>query len=428
MGSRATDRLEALASRARSFTSDSRTAGPGAIFVALRGERRDGHDFVTDALARGGFAVVETGAVARLDLAAEERSGFVVETEDVHAAHRVLAAIFRRRFSGTVVAVGGSSGKTTAKEFLRAMLEARFRTVATERSQNGERGIPKTLEKLEDGVEMAVVEIGIDAPGDMERHAGIVHPDVAVLTSIGEEHLNLLGSIERVFREETVLFDVAISRGGACFAPAEDRWLASLRGRERVTLVPSEPEAVHPDFATGLRNPYARRNAALAAAVALHVGVAPGAIAPVLSGLVPPDGRGGERRLPSGALLLLDHYNANPSSMRAGLEAARWRADEERCELRLVLGDMLDLGAATRSAHEGLLPAIGAVRPEAVWLVGPEMSRLEGALRGACPTVRSFQDSAHAAGAAVEMASRPGVVLFKASRGTALERILDAID
>lgn len=418
--------LDALVARASGFTSDSRRAGPGEVFVALRGERADGHDFVAAVLAAGGLAVVERGAAARLGLAEARGEGRLVEVDDPHLAHREIARRFRARFAAPVVGIGGSSGKTTAKEFLRAMLETTFRVAATERSQNGEQGIPKTLEKLRPGIEIAIVEIGIDAPGDMARHAALVAPDVAVLTSIGEEHLSRLGTVETVFREETILFDATLARGGAAFAPEDDPWLARLRDRAGVRLVPGDPERVDARFSTPLSHRHARRNAALAAAVALHLGVPPDAIARALPTLALPSGRGGERRLPDGSILVLDHYNANPSSMRAGLEHARRLAESNGLPLRLVLGDMLDLGEATRAAHEGLAGEIRGARAETLWLVGPEMSRLEGAVGSAAGTVRAFPDARAAAAEARSLLLSPAVVLFKGSRGMTLEVVVEA--
>lgn len=420
--------LERLASLCPAYTTDSRLARPGDLFVALRGSARDGHDFVPALVAAGVGCVVETGAAGRLGLEEARAAGRVVEVEDAHAAHRDVAAIFRRRFAGKVLAVGGSSGKTTAKEFVAAILERSFRVAKTDRSQNGELGIPKTLEKLREGVEVAVVEIGIDAPGDMARHAAIVAPDLAILTSIGEEHLNLLGSVDAVFREETVLFRVTRERGGSCFAPEDDERLRTLAGTPGVRLVPSDPESLDPAFATPLRHPYARRNAALACAAASELGVPREEIAAALATLVPPDGRGGERRTAGGAVLVLDHYNANPSSMRAGLAAARARADEEGLPLRLVVGDMLDLGTESRRAHDGIVGPLREARPESLWLVGPEMGRIRTELADAAPEVRAFPDSAAAARCAAELRTPPSVVLFKGSRGMALERVIEAVE
>jgi UDP-N-acetylmuramoyl-tripeptide--D-alanyl-D-alanine ligase len=419
--------LQRLAMDCRAYTSDSHAARPGDLFVALRGSTRDGHEFVPALLAAGVSCVVQRGAAVRLGLDPTLGSGRVLEVDDTRAAHRALAALFRRRFRAPVVGIGGSSGKTTAKEFTASLLAARFRVAKTERSQNGELGIPKTLEKLRDGIDVAVVEIGIDAPGDMLRHAAVVAPDLAVLTSIGEEHLNRLGSLEGVFREEILLFGAARARGGACFCPVDDPWLARLAAVPGVHLVPSDPRELHPALDTPLRNPYARRNAALACAVAFKLGMQPEEIAPALLTLSLPEGRGAEHRLETGVVLLLDHYNANPSSMRAGLAAAHARAEEEKLPLRLVLGDMFDLGVRCRRAHEGLVGDLKRLGAQSLWLVGPEMSRLGTALSDAVPEVRTFANSAAAASAAEGLRGPPAVVLFKGSRGMGLECVIEAL-
>jgi UDP-N-acetylmuramoyl-tripeptide--D-alanyl-D-alanine ligase len=419
--------LERLTAACAAYTSDSRDARSGDLFVALRGSARDGHDFVPGLVASGVCCIIERGAAARLGLDAALVSGQVLEVEDTHAAHREIAGLFRRRFRGPVVGIGGSSGKTTAKEFTAALLAARFRVAKTQASQNGELGIPKTMEQLRPRIDLAVIEIGIDAPGDMVRHAALVAPDIAVLTSIGEEHLNLLGSIEGVFREEVVLFDRVRERGGVCFAPADDPWLARLKGQSGVSMVPSDPRDIHSELDPPLRNPYVRRNAALACAVAVHLGLRPDEIAGVLEALAPPKGRGGEYRLDGGTILLLDHYNANPSSMRAGLAAAQACAREAGLPLHLVLGDMLDLGARTRALHEALVPDLQQSGAQRLWLVGEEMSRLASHLAEPESGLRTFADSGVAAAEADALGSPAAVVLFKGSRGMALERVIDRL-
>jgi len=224
-----------------------------------------------------------------------------------------------------------------------------------------------------------------------------------------------------------VLFDVVRGRGGRCFAPADDPWLARLEGTPGLSLVPSDPRALHPELHAPLDNPYLLRNAALACAVALHLGLRPDEIARVLPCLTPPPGRGGERRLGSGTILILDHYNANPASLRAGLAAAAARAREARLPLALVLGDMLDLGVATRPAHEELIPILRRIGASRLWLVGNEMARLAPSLAQEGSEVRTFPDSDAAAAAAPLLGAPPAVVLFKGSRGMALERVIDRL-
>lgn len=421
------DDLVSLGTSCPAYTSDSRNARSGDLFVALRGTVHDGHDFVPGLLAAGVCCVAARGTGVRLGLNSGVGSGLLVEVDDTHAAHRRIAGMFRSRFAGPVVGIGGSSGKTTAKEFTAALLAARFRVAKTQASQNGELGIPKTLEQLRPDIDLAVVEIGIDAPGDMARHAALVLPDIAVLTSIGEEHLNLLRSIEGVFREETVLFDVVQQREGVCFAPADDPWLARLDGAPAVHLIPSDPRDLHSELDPPLRNPYLRRNTALACAVALHLGLRPDEIARVLDGLTPPQGRGGECHLEGGTILLLDHYNANPSSIRAGLAAAEARSRETGLPLYLVLGDMLDLGSETSRLHEDLVPDLHRIGAERLWLVGEEMSRLATRLADAASDVRAFRDSRAAAEAATALRAPAAVVLFKGSRGMALERVIEQL-
>src|SRR5690606_21477852 len=134
-----------------------------------------------------------------------------------------------------------SSGKTSTKEFLRQILEPHYRCVVTQKSQNGELGIPKTLEGLRADTEIVLIEVGIDRPHDMERHMHIVQPDVGILTSIGEEHLEQLKNVDTVFAEESKLFEATWKRGGTCFAPRADHYLARFEKHSSMILTPEAP-------------------------------------------------------------------------------------------------------------------------------------------------------------------------------------------
>jgi UDP-N-acetylmuramyl pentapeptide synthase len=414
---------------ATGFSSDSRALRAGDIFVALRGEKSDGGAYAADVLKRGALGVVaDKGFASRFPDVKDSR---VIESESAHELHRELAAHFRRRFKGTVIAVGGSNGKTTTKEFLAAILAAHRPTVKTEKSQNGELGIPRTLEKLREGVEAAVIEVGIDGPGDMVRHASLVAPDVALLTSIGEEHLNLLKTVDNVFAEERILADETLARGGRVYAPASDPYLARLSDLPGVILTPARPEDIDPSLRCSLGHPKALQNAALAARVALDLGVPKATVAAAIAKLEVPEGRGRELRLRPDLLVLADHYNANMASMKAGIAYAKSVAAVEKLPLKLVLGDMLDLGDSADFAHDEVLREAAAVAPAFVLLVGPQMSAraasLASQLAAVNSVVSSSPDSASAESKAQELLRGSAVLLVKGSRGTQLERVLKAM-
>ncbi len=417
--------------QARKYSSDSRHCSERDVFVALKGEAVDGHDFVEQVLKKN-----IVGAVVRQGFS--QQTGLVdarlLEVEDTHKAHRFLAQEFRRKFQGKVVAVGGSSGKTSTKEFLFQLLSQKYKTIKTISSQNGELGIPKTLEQLEAGVEVAVVEVGIDAPGDMARHAELVQPDISLLTSIGEEHLNLLKSVENVFLEEKILFDVTLSRGGECFAPSADAYLSRLQKTARVYLIDThtnQHDSVGMDY-SHLPNAIARQNARLAVAVARHLKMSEMELQAAVKILKLPDGRGLNIELKNHAgLLIADHYNSNPSSLRAALTNAQELSEQRKIPLHLYLGDMLDLGQQTLSMHQGLLKEFSSLRAELVFFVGPTWKSLSSEIQAVMPnsSLYFFDDSSQAAQkiTTVKQWNTPAVRLVKGSRGIQMENLLKVL-
>ena len=420
--------LEKWLSNAHSYTSDSRAAHADSVFVALKGEHNDGHSFVAKLLDQQnirGFVISEEHFKQNQAMLLQKRSMdcfWVVQ--DTHETHRQIARYFRSQFKGTVIAVGGSSGKTSCKEFLAQILKAiGKKTVATYKSQNGEQGIPKTLESLNSQVDVAVIEIGIDGPGDMIRHVEIVNPNYSILTSIGEEHLNLLKNIQGVFTEERVLFDHTRKMGGRCFAPQSDEWLSKMPD---VELVPDSPELVDASFNSNLTGVYPRRNAALAAFVCLKLFPQDkNLIAKSLNALIVPEGRGRVVSGPTGRIWVEDHYNSNPSSLRAALHQAKILKSEHRKEITLVLGDMLDLGSESLALHQSLLPDLRALNPHRVILIGPMMNTLKSEISKFAKNIESYPDSAAAALSANFSQWNQTITVFKGSRGMALEKVLN---
>jgi UDP-N-acetylmuramoyl-tripeptide--D-alanyl-D-alanine ligase len=412
--------LLALSPPVTAFTSDSRLAGPATVFVAIKGGNTDGHEFVQQALAQGcaGAVVSQTYFNKNLSLQAK-----LFPTDDNHETHRAIAGFFRERYQGKIIAIGGSSGKTSTKEFLFQILSKHFPVFKTYKSQNGELGIPKTLEQLSSKTKIGIIEVGIDAPGDMIRHATLVAPDIAILTSIGEEHLNLLKSVENVFKEEKILFDITLARGGRCFAPEGDSYLKTLAGTHpSLFLCPTNTSK----WKLKLTHPYAIQNAILAAQVALDLGMPEAKIHNALPDLEMPDGRGQEFEMATGHLLLADHYNANPSSLRAGLRHAKECSQRRALPLVLILGDMLDLGPETKVLHKEIAEDINSTHADLVVLVGPEMKAISHLI--SATKLKLFLDSREASRNIIRSdLFEKAVILFKGSRGMALEHSLEAV-
>lgn len=405
------------------FTSHSKQTAD-KIFVALKGDKVNGATYIPGLVQEGtacGFVVDQDFDLA--PYSAHRHLFFVCKNP--HEAHRELAALFRARFNGTIIGIGGSSGKTSTKEFLYQILSTKFRCFKTDKSQNGELGIPKTLEQLDSAFDYGLVEIGIDAPGDMIRHANLVKPDIALLTSIGEEHLNLLHTVENVFKEEKILFEVTHHYHGTCFAPAGDHYLARLKGHFAPLHLIDNAQG----WKTPFTNLYAEQNARLAAEVALHLGMAKEDIQNALLHLQLPDGRGREILLANNRLVIADHYNANPSSLKGGLAHLVAVSRQRGANKILILGDMLDLGTETESAHRSLVEPVCAAQPDLLVLVGPEFKKLLSEFQTKGLQCVSFETSTEAAVGFdwSKNLAAGATILLKGSRGMKMELILETL-
>jgi UDP-N-acetylmuramoyl-tripeptide--D-alanyl-D-alanine ligase len=410
--------IAAQAQKATFFSSDSRKVDSGCIFVALSGQKTDGHNFVEDLLRTKNPSAIWVDE-KKNKWKSDPR---VHSCSDPHEVHRLLAKHFRKKFQGRLLAVAGSSGKTSTKEFLASLLATKYKTVKTQASQNGHLGIPLTLEQLRPEVEMAVIEVGIDGPGDMIHHADIVDPDLCVMTSIGEEHLRLLGDLAGVFKEERVLADHCLRKGGKVFVPEADTWLVQIQGAQKVA---SQPEQLVPDIKVAWESEVMKRNLALACRVALEVGMTPAEIVTAARTIVIPPGRGVALEVKPALWIIEDHYNSNPSSLKSGLETAAKMARAKGLPLSLVLGDMLDLGELSENYHQELVDILAKMPVENLVLVGEEFAK--AAARRKLGAYKNFPNSTEAAAKCADFMPARGLVLFKGSRGMALEKILTAL-
>ena len=431
---------------------DSRSAPPGSTFFCIPGPRFDGHTFAEAAVRAGARAIVAS-AHGLERLPAHIRAGdiTVLRVPDTGTALGLTAAAARARFGGPVVAVTGSSGKTTTKELIAAVMRVTSETLATEGNLNNHLGLPLTLLRLAPAHRVAVVEMGMSDFGEIATLSAIARPQIGVLTTIGYAHTRALPSLDDVARAKGELFAALPHNGIAIFPSSLPRpWIATRHLRAATCLVGERPEdeirLVGPRemangaradviFADGtrhrLRLAMAGRhnlyNALLALAVgrALDVPVEPALEA--LAAVPPPPMRGEVRALPDGSRVVLDCYNANPQSMRAAIDAFERRARQGGI---LVLGDMLELGDIEVEAHRDIGRRVAAMPGARVVGVGPLCRHLVDAAREAGLDRRRAVCVASAEDAVDAVASlrRRGLpILLKGSRGMRLERVWSAM-
>jgi UDP-N-acetylmuramoyl-tripeptide--D-alanyl-D-alanine ligase len=422
----------------RAIATDTRTLEAGDAFLALRGERYDAHDFLAEAAARGVRALIVEDARPAAQLGVP-----VYLVSDTLRALWRLAAYRRAAWSGAgkpIIAVAGSNGKSTTKELVRAALASTFAVDATSGNLNNHIGVPLTLLALRDDADLAIVEVGTNHPGEVAALGGLVQPTVAIVTSIGEEHLEGLGDLAGVLREE-----VSICKGAAvAITPAAQPEVAdaarALAGRvvsaglDNGDVRP-EAHAVDDDGfgsltlgGTLLRLPvpgtHTMRNAMLAVAAAEICGIPREVAAQGLRGVTPLPMRSAWHRI--GALTVInDAYNANPASMREAIALIdALRTSRQRV---LVLGSMLELGAQSDAYHREIAQRALASSAGVVAGVG-EFARI---LQEMPPGNGHVLHAATAEELWPVLKSRlapDAVLLLKASRGVRLERLVPLIE
>jgi len=433
-------------------STDTRRIAVGNCFVALVGERFDGHDFLAEAERLGAAcAVVEGG---RVRAGPGERRLPLLEVPDTLAALGALARHHRRRFNIPVVGVTGSNGKTTTREMIAAILSARGPVLRTEGNLNNEVGVPLTLFRLGPEHTAAVIEMGMNHAGEIARLTAIAEPRVGVVTNASAAHLHGLGSVDAVASAKAELYQ-GLPPDGIVVANADDpRMLPKARktGRQVLTFSVERDRkadvvvlAVEPRGADGqslilgvgtkeipvhlaLVGAHNAANAAAAAAAAVALGASDREIAAGLAAVHPVGRRLRLERLRSGALLVDDCYNANPASMAAAL---RTLAELSRGGRALAaLGDMLELGEAEGESHRELGRLAASTGLAALATFGPRTALThQAALEAGLPDGAAFHTEDPAALAAFlrDRLREGDVLLVKGSRGMRLERLVEAL-
>ncbi len=439
----------------RRVETDSRAVKPGDLFIALKGQNFDGHEFITKAWAKGALGVVveQTGAGNLLKARGKKNRNplAVVHVRNTLRAYQDLASFHRARFSIPVVAITGSNGKTTTKEMVNRVLATRWRVLQTQRNFNNAIGVPKTLLGLHAGHQAAVIEMGVDQVGQTTRLCEMTRPTLGVVTNVGPDHLEFYGTMACSAASKAELFSW-LPNDGAAILNAEDRYFrqfvkkakspiisfglarhADVRGAKPVwdgrrtafhLWLPNRKTSHRTSVRTmGLHN---ISNALAGAAVGHALGFS---VVDIVSGLAKfrPAPMRSEIRRHGGATYLYDCYNANPASVKAALDVLV-ELDPMRRTVA-VLGDMLELGPKENQFHQEIgryvakkdvsqLIACGAF--------GPDIQKGAWSVRKSMPVV-VVKDAVEAGKFLKTLVTRGDIILIKASRGAQMERVFDAV-
>lgn len=410
-------------------TTDSRKCPEGSIFFALKGETFDGNNYAMQALEKGcAFAVVDNPEIAKQD---EQ----LILVPDVLKALQDLAALHRKVWGGTILQITGTNGKTTTKELISAVLSEGKNVLFTEGNLNNHIGVPLTLLRIKPHHDIAVIETGANHPGEIADLCRIVEADFGLITNVGRAHLEGFGSFEGVKQTKGELYDDLHKRGKKLFLNAFDTDLLQMaqeRGfalwEDALPYVEGRVSEVAPfvemqwraeddvpwhTVRTNLIGAYNIANLRAAVTIGLYFGIAPEQIDHALSAYKPTNSRSELREVGSNRLVI-DAYNANPSSMSAALTNFSFFDGEHKM---VILGDMRELGEESLEEHKRIVKQLQEMELERIWLVGEEFSKVaeEG--------MRVFKDVEEVKEALRTEPISDSTILIKGSNSTKLHQL-----
>lgn len=421
-------------------TTDSRAIGGGEMFFAIKGENFDGNDYALKALEAGAsFAVVNSSSAAAA--ASDDR---IIAVDDTLKCLTQLANYHRNNcLSGgerlRVIGLTGTNGKTTTKELIRSVLSAKYRVTATEGNLNNDIGVPLSLLKITPETELAVIEMGANHPDDIVKLVRVVEPDSGLITTVGKGHLLGFGSFEGVKKAKGALYDFLAEVGGTIFLNEDDTDLRAMSAeRNGIAIVPYGPSydgaEILPVTAespflriqlgsrcirTKLVGAYNAVNVLAAICIGRYFEVPFEDACAAVEAYTPANSRSQMQRTDRN-VLIMDAYNANPSSMTAALNS--FAAIQADCKIAL-LGDMRELGADSLQEHIGIVRKLSELGLKA-WLVGEEFTKAL-ARTGSCDAVYGvFADSDALAAYLKEHPLQGATVLVKGSRGIRMEKVV----
>ncbi|GAB4401378.1 MAG: UDP-N-acetylmuramoyl-tripeptide--D-alanyl-D-alanine ligase [Microscillaceae bacterium] len=417
---------------ATGISTDSRQIFPGSIFFALKGARFNGNAYAAEALEKGAaFLVVDE------EMPASMPSEKYLRVESALAALQALAHYHRRQWKGPLIAIGGSNGKTTTKELVQAVLASHFRSFATPGNLNNHIGVPLSLLQIKPETEIAVIEMGANHARETWDLCQIAEPDYGLVTNVGKDHLEGFGSVEGVAKANGELYDYLRQRGGTIFLNTLEPWLSELAGDyPKVVRYPQLGNDYVASFGEGdffikiktqkghlidtqLFGAYNFANAASALCIGHYFKVPEAKAHAAVAAYAPANNRSQVLQIRSN-IVLMDAYNANPSSMAQALASfSRLRAKNKL----VILGDMFELGAASQAEHAALGNLIARENFETVVLFGTAMQ----AALPFVPKAYYFTDKFSLHNWLQDRQLENYHILIKGSRGIALETALNFI-
>jgi len=415
------------------ITIDSRKASPGAIFFALKGDNFNGNQFASSAIQQGCNYVV----IDEEEYYTHEKCILV---RDSLTALQELATYHRSKLSIPFIAVTGSNGKTTTKEFIKNVLSKKYKVLATTGNLNNHIGVPLTILQVTSEIEIAIIEMGANHVGEIAHLCEIAKPDYGLITNIGKAHIGEFGSFEAIIKAKTELYQFLKRTGGKVFVNSGNQLLLSASHEiEQITYGSSQKDFCfcqlaetspflkinyeNEFFASQLIGKYNFENIAAAICIGKYFGVGFGQIKEAIEAYIPSNNRSQILHTKTNTLIL-DAYNANPNSMRAAIENFY---DMEVKNKWLILGDMFELGAFEIQEHKAILEFLEQKNFKNIILVGEVFSKAFLAMRSGSLTPLLFKNSDELASKLKKepFGKDPATVLIKGSRGIKLEKIVE---
>ena len=402
-------------------TTDSRKIESGAIFFALHGASFDGNDYAVQSLEKGAsVAVIDSEEVLRNNPDYAER---LVLVEDTLLALQMLAREHRRALAIPIIAIAGSNGKTTTKELVSRVLAEKFEVSTTKGNLNNHIGVPLTLLAIDAETEFGVVEMGASAQGEIALLCSIAEPNYGILTNIGLSHLEGFGGKEGIRKGKGELFDHLDKNGGRAFVPQEDATLCDMACEREDMAVEYYSRTIAEGFESNLTGDYNRYNIAAAVEVGRYFGIDDRHIAEAILSFTPNNNRSQAVKTERNSLVV-DCYNANPSSMEVALDNISTMEAERKV---LILGDMLELGQWSEEAHQNILRKADGVADEVI-LVGGEFAKAYATVGKELEcSYALYPSTAEALTALEKNPLRNALILLKGSRGIKLEILIEKL-